>query len=129
MINVIGTQVNKVSMVHLALEGYIERGFSVFYVRPFTDDLADDLARLVEDAKRPAFAGKVEITEKNGVYRVAASEAITSETFVYSLWGMLFRRFSSAAKEVRADELTQKRFYKAVFSNQFISACERVYVA
>ena len=108
------------------IEKYLEDGIPVFYVRPFSKELKEELDRLIKDA--PRVARDTSVTERNGTYRVARvnSEPIKNiQEFMGCLWGMLFRRFMAEAKHVCIDETTSEKYYVVIFSNEYIEPCGR----
>ena len=100
-----------------------ENGRAVFYVRPFSEELKSELERLIKDA--PKVSKTVNITEKNGTYRVASMETLSGIDFHESFWGMLFRRFKAEANYVCLDPVNSERYYIAIFSHQYIEPCGR----
>lgn len=134
MIEIKGNSDNRASVSHRPIEEYVENGaISVFYVRPFDDQVKAELERLMLDTKKMAIrTGKpveADITEKGGVYRVAASHPISLKEYPHSFWGMLHRMFSAYAREVRIEEMTKARYYKAIVSHEYITQESRLYVA
>lgn len=92
----------------------------VFYVRPFSKELKDDLDRLIVDAQK--VAENVSISEKDGTYAIKT----TSEGgFMEGFWGILFRRFMSESKRVCIDPITEEKYYVLIFSPEFIKPCAR----
>lgn len=92
----------------------------VFYVRPFSKELKDDLDRLIVDAHK--VAETVSIYEKDGTYAIKT----TSEGgFMEGFWGILFRRFMSESKRVCIDPITEEKYYVLIFSPEFIKPCAR----
>ena len=105
-------------------------GVSVFYVRPFTEELTQELEEQMRMMEKAGENRKVVITEQDGVYKFASTYEVTIQNFVgCNLWGMYFRRFSAAARDTLVEQMTQKRYYKAVMSNEFIASNSRVYAA
>lgn len=95
----------------------------VFYVRPFSKEVKDDLDRLMSDCGKVSKA--VTITEKNGTYAISTVEMITPSTFMSSFWGMLCRKFISESKHVCIDPINKEKYYAVIMSNQFIEPCGR----
>lgn len=106
---------------------YQENGMAVFYVRPFSEELKAELDRLMKDT--PRVSASTDITEKNGTYRVASKESAFGIDFNFSMWGILFRRFSAEAKHVCLDPITEEKYYEAIFSHEYIEPCGRRLVA
>ena len=102
---------------------YQENGKAVFYVRPFSKELKDELERLTKDA--PKVSKTVDVTEKNGTYRISSMETLSGIDFIESFWGILFRRFKTEANYVCLDPVNSERYYIAIFSHQYIEPCER----
>lgn len=100
---------------------------NVFYVRPFSDELKRDLDRLVMDANK--VSDSVTITENDGTYTIATTAEITKAYFIESFWGMLYRRFLAESKRVCIDPVSEERYYVLIFSQEFITPCERLLVA
>lgn len=95
----------------------------VFYVRPFSEEVKNELVRLMKET--PKVSKAVIITEKDGTYAVASKEKVTASTFMESFWGMLFRKYASESKRVCIDPLNEEKYYAVIFSAQFIAPCER----
>lgn len=92
----------------------------VFYVRPFSQEIKEDLDRLVVDAQK--VAEDVFITEKEGTYAIRTT---SDKPFMEGLWGILFRRFVSESKRVCVDPITEEKYYVLLFSSEFIKPCAR----
>ena len=102
---------------------YQENGLAVFYVRPFSEELKEDLERLMTDVGR--VSKTTHITNKNGTYRIASNEKLAGMDFVQSMWGILFRRFKSESNRVCLDPITEEKYYSVIFSHQYIEPCGR----
>lgn len=102
---------------------YQENERAVFYVRPYTQELKDDLDRLMKDT--PKVSKATDITEKNGTYRVSSREKLAGLDFYQSFWGILFRRFMSESKHVCLDPITEEKYYGVIFSHEYIEPCGR----
>ena len=102
---------------------YQENDLAVFYVRPYTQELKDDLDRLMKDT--PRVSKTTEITVRNGTYRVSSREKLAGLDFYQSFWGILFRRFMSESKHVCLDPITEEKYYGVIFSHQYIEPCGR----
>lgn len=102
---------------------YQENGYAVFYVRPFSEELKNELDRLMEDTYR--VSKTTDITEKNGTYRVSSKESLAGIDFVQSFWGILFRRFKAESNYVCLDPISSERYYGAIFSHEYIEPCGR----
>ena len=102
---------------------YQENELAVFYVRPYTQELKDDLNRLMKDASK--VSKTTEITEKDGTYRVSSREKLAGLDFVQSFWGILFRRYMAESKYVCLDPITEEKYYGVIFSHQYIEPCGR----
>lgn len=92
----------------------------VFYVRPFSQEIKDDLDRLIVDAKK--VAKDVSITEQEGTYAIKTD---SNMPFLEGFWGILFRRFVSESKRVCVDPITEEKYYVLLFSSEFIKPCAR----
>lgn len=100
-----------------------DKEMRVFYVRPFSEEVQEDLERLMSDCGKVSKA--VTITEKNGTYTISTVEMITPSTFMSSFWGMLCRKFMSESKRVCVDPINNEKYYAVLISDRFIEPCAR----
>ena len=91
-----------------------------FYVRPFSQEIKEDLDRLIVDVRK--VSDDVFITEKNGTYTIKTT---SNQFFMDGMWGILFRRFISESNRVCVDPITEEKYYVLIFSSKFIEPCAR----
>lgn len=96
---------------------------NIFFVRPFSEEVRNDLDRLAKDARKASYG--TTIIETDGTYAISTNQVIDERTFVESFWGMLFRRFLSESKRVCVDPISNEKFYAVILSGEFILPCER----
>ena len=108
----------------------------VFHVRPFTEQMTEELEENLKMLSAKDYG--VVATKKDGVYTFKTDYLVTPGNFFESscegmsignMWGMLFRRYSAAAHDTLVEQMTEKRYYKVVVSNEFIESSDRVYAA
>lgn len=98
-------------------------GAKVFYVRPFSEEVKNDLDRLMRDVSK--VSDKVAITENNGTYAISTEEPVTEKNFIEGFWGILFRRFLVESKRVCKDPISEEKYYVLIFSASYINPCAR----
>ncbi len=105
-------------------ELFQEDGMPVFYVRPFTQELIEDLNWQMATMKKQK--REVTITERNGTYCVRNAHSLANPMdFTESMWGMLFKRFMAEARNVKYDQEASQKYYAVIFSNEYIEPCAR----